>query len=60
MGVEVGVEVEEVEQMCAEVRGDSEWGKGEERGAEEVVVEIVLQKRTIGQRSDAQGWLQSL
>ena len=46
--------------MWAEVRGDSERGKGEEPGGQEVVAEIVLQKRTIGQLSDAQGWLQSL
>ena len=55
MGVEVVVAVKEVEQMCAEVRDDSEGGEIEERGVKEVVAEIAPQKRTIGQPSDAQG-----
>jgi hypothetical protein len=57
MGVEVGVEVE---QMSAEVGGGSERGKSEESGAEEVVVEIALGKRTIGRLSDVQVWSQLL
>jgi hypothetical protein len=52
MGAAVEVEVE---QTFAEVRGDSEQGKDVEQGAEEVVVEIALRTRTIGQLSDVQG-----
>ena len=60
MAVEEGMAVKEVEQTCAEVRDDSERGKGEEWGVKEVVVEIAHRTRTIGRLSDARGWSQLL